>query len=96
MGMPGNQPSPLPRSAPELVVVLKPGSAAYDALVRGSAPAASSLEVSDLQSTLARSGAAMRPLFPAPEGSPAVQGNIAATRSREGDDLSRYFHVAAP
>jgi hypothetical protein len=33
MAMQANQPSPLPRSAPELVVVLKPGSPAHEALV---------------------------------------------------------------
>ena len=96
MAVPGEQPSQLPRSAPELVLVLKPGSPVYEALINVSPTAASSATVADLQSILAKSGAAIHPMFAAPEGSPEIQSSITSTRGRGSDDLSTYFHVAAP
>ena len=96
MAIPGEIPSQLPRSAPELVVVLKPGSPIHRTLTEASPTAASSPAVANLQSILAKSGASIHPLFPAPEGSPDIQSSIESTRGRGADDLSRYFHVVAP
>jgi hypothetical protein len=89
----------LPRSSPELVVVLKPGSPAHEVMTArpGDAPAAAGDPgVASLQSILARSGASLQPMFSAPDAPPSVQNELTATRGRGGDDLSRYFHVAAP
>jgi hypothetical protein len=99
MSAQGSQPSQLPRSAPELVVVLKPGSPVHRTLTEGpatAAAAAASQSVLDIQSILAKSGAAMHPMFAAPEGNPSIQSEMTATRGSGGDDLSRYFHIAAP
>jgi hypothetical protein len=95
----GNQPSRLPRSAPELVVVLKPGSPTLRAMTEGpaiAAEAAADPSVASIQSILAKSGASMHPMFAASDAAPSIQNELAATRGRDGDDLSRYFHVAAP
>ena len=79
-------------------MVLKPGSPVHRTLTEGpaAAEAAASPSVSDIQSILAKSGASMRPMFAAPDGGPSIQNEMAATRGSGGDDLSRYFHVAAP
>jgi hypothetical protein len=84
-----------PRSAPELVVVLKPGSPVHQSIVQGAPAAEAGEALPNLQSILAKAGATMRPLFATSEGGPGIQAE-AAPGAETSDDLSRFFHVAAP
>jgi Subtilase family len=94
MAVPG-QHAQLPHSAAELVVVVKQGSPLHTSFVGGT-PTAPSPDVSSLQSILAKAGAAMHPLFAVGEGPSALGSAVLATPERPAEDLSRFFHVAAP